>query len=171
MGKIVKVEDFTGKYAISQNAYNVSQIQSFIDKYEKVYLRDLLGLVTGDLLYADIAPVTFLPPVNAIYSVLFNPIAEVINGREIISNGIKEMLLGFIYWHYTIKQPITNTLTGNVVQQNEVSRQADWSETDIYENYNEAVRTYTAIQYFINNDRTNYPDYSGKCKQLNHWAI
>lgn len=171
MGTIVKTTDFTGKYAISQNPHTVTNLQSFIDKYEKVYLRDLLGLVLGDLFYADIATGTFLPPVNPIYSVLFNPIAVELNGREVISNGVKEMLLGFIYWEYTRKQPVVNTVTGNVIQANETSVPAGWNESDIYEVYNEAVKTYSAIQYFINDDRTNYPTYNGKCKQLNSWFL
>ncbi len=162
MGKIVKTTDFVGKYKISQNGFSETDLQAFIDKYEKVYIRRLLGLVTGDLFYADIAVTTYLPPADPIYLVLFNPIASVINGCEIISNGVKEMLLGFIYWEYTRFASTQNTLNGNVMQENETSKAIDWMSTPIYDNYNEAVKSYSAIQYFINNDTTNYPDYNGQ---------
>ena len=166
MGKIVKTTDFVGKYKVSQNNFAETDLQSFIDKFEKVYIRRLLGLTTGDLFYADIASLTFLPPSNAIYSVLFNPIATVINGCDVISNGVKEMLVGFIYWEYTRLAATQNTLNGNVIQENETASQVDFSKTPIYSNYNEAVYTYSAIQYFIMNDDTNYPDYNGKDLQL-----
>ena len=166
MGKIVKTTDFVGVYKISQNGFSETDLQAFIDKYEKVYIRRLLGLTTGDLLYSDIAVSTFLPPATPIYSVLFNPIAEVINGCDVISNGIKEMLLGFIYWEYVRKSQTQNTVNGTVFQQSETANGVDYSSTNIYSNYNEAVRTYSAIQYYVNNDLTNYPDYNGQCLEL-----
>ncbi len=169
MGKIVKKTDFVGKYAISQNQFNQTDLQAFIDKYEKVYLRDLLGLVLGDLFYADIAIDTFLEPVDPIYKTLFNPIAEVINNCEVISDGVKEMLLGFIYWEFVKSQSVANVLSGNVTQENETSAQVDWDKTEIYNNYNEAVKSYRAIQIYINNNKSVYPDFNGKMKVKAHW--
>lgn len=171
MGKIVKTTDFIGPYAISQNTFITANLQSFIDKFEKVYIRKMLGLTLGDLFYADIAVGTFLQPANPLYSVLFNPIAVELNGREIVSNGVKEILIGFIFWEYTRTANVTNTITGNVVQQNETSQVVDWNQTTIYNIYNEAVKSYTNVQYFINNDLTDYPDYNGKCLELNNWFI
>lgn len=164
MGKIVKTTDFVGKYSISQNSFNGSDLQAFIDKYEKVYLRDLLGLVLGDLLYADIAANTFLAPPTARYTVLFNAIAQELNGCDVISDGIKEMLLGFIYWEFVRQATVQNTTTGNVIAQNEVSAQADWSSTNIYDNYNEAIKSYRAIQIYINTNSSTYPEFNGKMK-------
>lgn len=169
MGKIIKTTDFVGKYSISQNSFGATDLQAFIDKYEKVYLRDLLGLTLGDLLYTDIAVSTFLPPVDARFTVLFNAIAQELNGCDVISNGIKEMLLGFIYWEYVKATSVHNTITGNVVAQNEVSNQADWSSTEIYNNYNEATKSYRAIQIYINQNSTDYPEFNGKMKELASW--
>jgi len=171
MGKIVKTTDFVGKYSISQNSFNGSDLQAFIDKYEKVYLRDLLGLVLGDLLYADIAGSTFLPPVTARYTVIFNAIAQEINGCDVVSNGIKEMLLGFIYFEFVKTQSVHNTTTGNVMAQNEVSVQVDWNSTEVYNNYNEAINSYRAIQIYINENSSTYPEYNGKMKVKAHWSI
>lgn len=171
MGKIVKTTDFVGKYSISQSSFNTTDLQAFIDKYEKVYLRDLLGLTLGDLLYTDIASGTFLPPVTTRYSVLFNAIAQEINGCDVISNGIKEMLLGFIYWEFVKTASTHNTITGNVMAQNEVSEQVDFSSTEIYNNYNEAINSYRAIQIYINANSSTYPEFNGKMKVKAHWCI
>lgn len=171
MSKIVKTTDFVGKYSISQNSFNTTDLQAFIDKYEKVYLRDLLGLTLGDLLYTDIASVTFLPPVTARFTVIFNAIAQEINGCDVISNGIKEMLLGFIYWEFVKTQSVHNTITGNMIAENEVSSQANWNLTEIYNNYNESIDSYRAIQIYINENSVTYPEYNGKMKVKAHWSI
>lgn len=171
MGKIVKTTDFVGKYKISQNSFAQDDLQAFIDKFEKVYIRKLLGLTTGDLFYADIAALTFLPPTDPIYSVLFNPIAVVINNCDIISNGVKEILLGFIYWEYVRWSSTQQTLNGSIAQDSETAIKIDWSSTPIYGNYNDSVMSYSAIQYFINNDKTDYPDYNGKTLELVHPLI
>ena len=171
MGKIVKTTDFIGKYAISQNSHNTNNLQAFIDKYEKVYLRDLLGLNLGDLLYADIASGTFLPPVTARYATLFNAIAQELNGCDVISDGIKEMLLGFIYWEYVKTSSINNTVTGNIAAQNEVGSHVDFCNTEVYNNYNEAIKSYRAIQIYINENSSTYPEFNGKMKVKAHWAL
>lgn len=171
MSKIVKTTDFVGKYSISQNSFNTTDLQAFIDKYEKVYLRDLLGLVLGDLLYADIAGSTYLPPVTARFTVLFNAIAQELNGFDVISDGIKEMLLGFIYWEYVKATSVHNTITGNVIAENEVSSKVDFASTEVYNNYNEAIKSYRAIQIYINENSSTYPEYNGKMKVKAHWSI
>jgi len=170
MSKIVKPTDFIGKYSISQSSFDVTKLQAFIDKYEKKYLIDLLGVTIADLLYADIAASTFLPPVTAKYSTIFNLMATDVP-IEIRSNGIKEMLLGFIYWDYCINNPVKNTSTGFVVASNEVSNLIDWNSTPIYSNYNEAVNTYRNIQIYVCNNSTDYFDFNGKMKVINHWSI
>jgi hypothetical protein len=169
MSKIVKPTDFIGKYSISQNSFDVIKLQAFIDKYEKKYLYDLLGVTLGDLLYTDIVGVTFLPPPTVIYATIFNPLNSDTN--NIRSNGIKEMLLGFIYWEYCIQNLIKNTPTGFVVAANEVSNAIDWNSTPIYSNYNESVETYRDIQIYVYNNSIDYPDYKGTHKSINHWSI
>lgn len=173
MGKIVKTTDFIGKYAITQNQFNTTQLQSFIDKYELLYLYDLLGVTLGNLFYNDIAPLTFLAPVTAKYATLFNAIysdSTTLCG-QIRSEGVKEMLKGFIYWEFVKAQKAKNTITGNVVGQNEVSREADWNETEIYNNYNQAVMSYRSIQRYIVENHTDYTEYKGLIKQYNNWFI
>ena len=88
-----------------------------------------------------------------------------------VSNGIKEMLLGFIYFEFVKTQSVHNTTTGNVIAQNEVSVQADWNSTEVYNNYNEAINSYRAIQIYINENSSIYPEYNGKMKVKAHWSI
>ena len=166
MAKILQTTDFTGKYAISQNNFNTSDLQAFIDKYESKYVYDLLGVELGTLLLADIAVSTFLPPVTAIYATIFNVLSQ--DEPLVRSNGIKEMLLGFVYFEFVRTQTVQNTLTGNVLNQNEVATIVDWGSTGVYTNYNEAITTYRGIQCYVLDNLTVYPTFKGLMKTFAH---
>jgi len=164
MAKIVQISDFKGKYAVSQNAFDTVSLQSFIDKYEPKYLYDLLGVALGDLLLADIAT-PFTVPTTLIYQTIFNTLnVDDAYVTQIRSNGIKEMLVGLIYFEYIRTKNVVNTPVGSVTAQNEVSTIANWGTTDIYTNYNESVNTYKTIQYYISINSTVYPLFSGFTK-------
>lgn len=173
MAKIVQISDFKGKYAISQNAFDTVSLQSFIDKYEPKYLYDLLGVALGDLLLADIAS-PFAVPTTVIYQTIFNTL-NVDNTNysyfnQIRSNGIKEMLIGLIYFEYIRTKAVVNTPVGSVTAQNEVSTIADFSSTLIYLNYNEAIKSYKSIQNYILLYSSIYPTFNGVSKSYNSWA-
>lgn len=161
MGKIVQTSDFIGKYAITQNSFNTAYLQDFIDRFETTYLYDLLGVELGGLMYSSIVT-PYTPPTPTELATIFFPL----NSDEpyIRSKGIKEMLLGFIFFEYTRTQNVVNTGTGNVTAQNEVSVVANWGHTDIYNNYNSSINTYKAIQEYISYNATTYPLFKGVCK-------
>jgi hypothetical protein len=163
MAKIIQITDFKDKYAITQNSFSTTSLQSFINNYELKYLYDLLGVTLGDLLYADITT-PFAEPDTLIYQTIFNSLNYDDSNIQIRSNGIKEMLLGFIYFEYTRTQNVQNTITGNVQAQNEVSQLVNYGSTPIYFNYNEAVKTYRSIQIYINDNLTVYPTFNGLMK-------
>ena len=174
MAKIVQISDFKGKYQVSQNAFDATSFQAFIDKYERKYLYDLLGVTLGDLLLADIST-PFAVPTTLIYQTIYNALnLDNVNYswcQQIRSNGIKEMLLGFIYFEYIRSKAVVNTPVGSVIAQNEVSIIADWNSTGLYNNYNEGVKSYQSIQRYILLNSVSYPDYYGTNKSLNHQLI
>jgi hypothetical protein len=170
MSKIIKTTDFVGIYAISQNSNSTTVLQSYIDKYETLYIYDLLGKELGDLFLADISP-AYSNPATLKYLTIYNSLSIDFINNEVRSNGIKEMLIGFIYFEYVRKNTVKNTLVGNIIAANEVSTQSDWNNTNIYLNYNEAVRTYNSIQTYIEQNLGNYPEYNGNIKKYSNWAI
>jgi hypothetical protein len=163
MAKIVQISDFKGDYSITMNSFSGAHLQNFINTYEVKYLRDLLGITLSTDLLTDITT-PFTAPTNTDYLAIFNPLAYDYESTQIISDGIKEMLVGFIYFEYTRFQKIQNTITGNVNAQNEVSTMASWGETNIYINYNKAIDSYKSIQYHISLNEANYSTFNGVCK-------
>ena len=104
--------DFTGRFAIAQ-AYNgdTAKLQSYIDTYEVQYLTQLLGAELYDL---------FIEGFNndeEIYVKLFDAFSfdSEREGRPLISQGMLEMLKGFVYTHYINGDLETTTTTGNVI--------------------------------------------------------
>jgi len=169
MAKIVQTTDFIGKYAISQINFNTSDLQAFIDKYESIYVYVLLGVELGGVLLAYIAASTFLPPVTAKYATIFNILSQ--DEPLVRSNGIKEMLLGFVYFEFVRTQTVQNTLVGNVLNQNEVSVNVDFANTVVYLNYNEAIRTYRGIQCYVLDNLSTYPEFKGLMKTFAHTLV
>lgn len=168
MGKIIQTTDFIGKYAVSQNNFNESDLQAFIDKFESKYIYDLLGVTLGNLFLDDITT-DFTEPNTQKYKDIFKTINQ--DEPLIRSIGIKEMLLGFIYFEFVRTQTVQNTLTGNVLNQNEVANIVDWSSTAVYSNYNEAIRTYRHIQCYILQNIATYQEYKGLMKTFAHTLI
>lgn len=161
MGLIVEKTDFVGDYKVASTAYE--NINLCIDKYEELYLIQLLGVELFDLFKAS---VTNHVPAAGIYKTIFDPIRLDDDNCIKISEGIKTMLLGFIYFEYIRNQKYYNTPQGTLVGQAEIGRETSFDETIIYENYNHSVRSYRTIQWYINEHETDYPKYNGQHKQL-----
>ena len=79
------------------------------------------------------------------------------------------MVKYFIYWEYVKQQRVNNTNTVDVINENEVSRVARPPDTKLYSTYNKAIKTYCAIQWFICDNLTLYPEFEGVIKQKTSW--
>jgi len=156
---IVQVTDFTGKYELHTGMYAQGNIQAYIDKYEVRYLRQLLGVELCNDFIADLNIQSI--PRSANFLDIYNPFAYdsgynfyLFNGiyegtGQLLSDGIKEMLLGFIYFEYA--KDLVNQMTpfGNVKPKSENSDVANTLFSMMYARYNEAITTYRAIQHYV----------------------
>lgn len=167
--KIVQISDFqTDNKKIGLNGLNTNELQTFIDKYEPIYVKKVLGFTLGTTFLGDIT-VPFTEPNTQIYKDIFNVIEDDENCIE--SKGMKDMLACFIYWEFVKQQPVRNMPSGNYLNQQEVATPVDPSNTQLYEIYNSGVKTAKNIQKYIKLNSEDYPDYKGKCFTVNSWAI
>ena len=155
---IVLNSDFVGKYELTVNQFNIDLIDSYIEKYEDYYLSQLLG---ASLSSAFISNLTAGVPTNPIYLTIFNPLSYDFNNKVITSNGIKEMLLGFIYYHYVSDSDQIQTSIGTVAPSNENSVGVGLN-TLIMSRFNRGLDTMLAIQNYIYENRSTYPTYNGQ---------
>jgi hypothetical protein len=144
----VTVQDFVGKYQLSTGMYDVNKLQDYIDKYEKQYLIELLGAEFYDEFISDLDPMNV--PQSPNFLTIFNPFHKNIAfGQLIMSDGIIEMLKGFIYFEYS--KDLINQMTpyGNVRPLSENSEPVSTLYSMIYTRYNTAIKSYRAIQMYI----------------------
>lgn len=159
---IVLNSDFVGKYEINVNQYNETLIDAYIAKYEKQYLLKLLGATLYGLFVADLTG-TPEEPQTAIYVTIFESF-EIDNeglNNILVSNGIKEMLTGFIYYHLTLDNQQSQTSIG-VVSPNAENGTMIAMNSITNSRYNDNVETFRAIQEYIMLNSTDYPDFNGQ---------
>ena len=159
MGLLIAKTDFIDTYALAASISD--SIDAYIDEYEEKYLRELLGASLFTLFKAD---VTNSVPVTTKYLTIFNEINSDEDGFLLHSDGMKKMLLGFVWFEYVVGTQITHTNTGVVSDINEISVNADNSLT--YRQYNRAVDTYRAIQYYITKNNATYAEFAGVNKRF-----
>lgn len=143
--------DFTGKFALHTGMYANATIQYYIDRYEPLYLMQLFGAKMYDEFVADMG--VFNVPISPNFLFLYNPFHENIAFSELnVSNGLVDMLKGFVYFEYC--KDLTNqmTINGNVRPVGENSGDVSTLYSMMYARYNESVRTYKAIQRHIVNN-------------------
>lgn len=170
MGFYVNSSDFTGKFAISQGLYSNVNIDDYISRYELTYLAELFGVELYNLYYANANGQPGNVPTDARFLKVYNPFIEQggMNFYEMLnSRGIKDMLIGFLYFEIMRNSITTPTANGMQKQKNELS---DSAYSVIYERYNESVKTYQAIQKFMYyNFSADYPEFRGINKRFAYW--
>jgi hypothetical protein len=151
--------DFTGKYHIALTKFNDNDIDAYIEKYEKKYLMKLLGVELYNLFIDELDLNN--PPVNPIYKVIFDPLSFDDGCDIVVSNGMKEMLKGFIYFHWVFDEQQQQTPIGTTKQSSENSQVLNITGLSVTR-FNEGVETYKAIQRYIELNQSDYIAFNGQ---------
>ena len=183
MSRWLSPSDFTGYYKISLNKFETPELQEFIDMLEVEVLQELLGCELYDEFIADLDVDN--NPQSAQFIAIFNefciddtcisstyydevlyPYSNTFYFKNVQrkSEGMVEMLKGFIFWAYVNEQKYKNTVTGQIVNDNETSREVMASEFQDFtaKRYNKAIDTYKNIQWYIcDNDEDYTADFNG----------
>jgi hypothetical protein len=155
---ITTPQDYIGKYSLSTGMFSTSKLQEYIDRYEPRYLKELFGVDLYDQFVSDLSGGV---PQSPNFLKVFNAFSENVGGyyytynrhyqyTELLdSEGIKEMLKGFIYFEYA--KDLKNQMTpyGNVTQNAENSDITNTLFSLMYTRYNEAIRSFDSIQQYI----------------------
>jgi len=107
-------------------------------------------------------------PTSPEFLAIYEPFNED-DGCEIrTSVGISEILLAFVFAAYSRNSDIFNTDSGNESMRGENATRAD-IRYRVANAYNEAVTSIESIQWYIEEDETDYPDYNGQ--QFNYYVV
>ena len=161
---IITSTDFVNKFELSTGMYSTAKIDDYIARYQERYLVHLLGANLYLEFIADLD--TNQEPRSPNFRQIFDPFNEDVSGfsagyfypyrlNQILeSDGIKQMLLGFTYWEYARDLLNQQTPYGGVKQRAENSVVVDTPHSLMWERYNLAVKSYRAIQEWINTNNT-----------------
>tara|TARA_R110001606_G_scaffold91591_3_gene204249 strand:+ start:1640 stop:2140 length:501 start_codon:yes stop_codon:yes gene_type:complete len=152
---IVVKTDFRGEYNISKNCYD--QLDFFIEKYENYYLVRLLGAELYTLFIADLTVTNPQIPQTSRFLNIFNLFNIDDNNCIVISEGIREMLVQLIYFHYVRESQVINTAGGTVSNSVELGLNASFMG-NIVQVYNQGVNNSHSIQWYICDNLNVYPE-------------
>ena len=154
---IVVSSDFIGEYAIPQTTFSTEEFDFFIEKYEKKYLVQLMGAELYDLFIADLDGATPQAPQTQRFIDIFNEFQVDESICVIVSEGMRKMMVQFIYFHYVRENQTLNTANGTVTNNVELGTNAAF-QGNIVQAYNQGVCNAQSIQWFILDDNTTYPE-------------
>lgn len=159
MADIITIVDFEkGLLKIPTSTYQENDLQAYIDRYEKKYLIDLLGINLYDLFISDLIGGF---PTSPEFLKIFLPITEEVNGCDIFSEGMKPTIAGLIYFHY-VRDNITRLTTGGAKRTtSDNSENIQALSANIGMRWNESVESYRAIQRYIYENLSDYPTFKG----------
>ena len=166
---ILSTSNFSnGKYAIPTNPKQDTGLQLCIDQTEGYYLPLLFGVELYNLFIADLDSPVVGEPTDPRFVQIYNPFIDQTNDL-IMSDGIVEMLKGFVYFMYLRERNTTVTNDGFVRTLGENSETVTAVKHDLTRAYNEAVDTFKVVQYYMEtvND-TDYPEFDGVYLNYNH---
>lgn len=168
MGNFVNITDFeSGELKISITNFQEADLQYFIDKVEPDILTCLLGSTLYDLFITDWNGIAFS---EQRFTDIYNAFSIDYEDCYIVkSKGIKKMLMYFIYYEYVTFQQNQNRVSGTKKTTSENSERVSMVDLGIYNIYNEGIETYNAIQWYICDKESDYPEYNGQVKNSLGW--
>jgi len=168
MGILITAADFTGENKIATDVYTSAELDAFITLYEAKLLYQLLGIELYDLFVADLVNKV---PQTAKYLTIYNAFVKEINDEMVTSDGMKVMLVKWVFFHYVRTQPQTNTIQGNTEAMGTINQPSAMSFTTLVIDYNKMIDTFKAIQTYIESVKdADYPTFKGVCKEYMSWA-
>lgn len=157
---ILQTSDFsTGQFSIPNDKF--SQLGIYITKFERHYLLKLLGNNLYDSFIADLTASTPQVPQTAIYITIFNEFHIEMDGVNNSSEGIKEMLKQFIYFHFMRDAAYKKTPFGVTTGAAENATNSVYQGFNLIESFNQGVDNSIAIQWYIQDNMTDYPTFLG----------
>lgn len=160
MAYLVELKDFKGEFSIVANAYTEEDHQVYLDKYERIYLIRLLGAELYKLLIADLN--TSGVPQSTRFLNIYNPFEIDKNCQVWVSEGLKQMIIAFVSYHIIRDSDYLKTLAGNTSNVSDNSEKISQVKAKVWEYFNKGVDTVWAIQWFICDNKADYPEFNGQ---------
>jgi len=154
---IVVATDFeNGKFKAAFNEDTVLDLTACIERYEDRLMSELLGV---ELFALYTLGVIAVDPIYTKIQLQF--IEQDTWSNLLVSNGVKDMLQGFIWCEYQREIYSQTTTFGSVKNKGENSDNVSFPASMYQIKYLESLTTYDAIQQYILENEAIYPTFKG----------
>lgn len=159
MADLITIADQLGDFQIQEDINTESKFNAIRDEWDRLYIRKLLGAELGNLFLTNFDDNSGVP--TGRYATIYAAIQEDDNGYLLESKGIKFFIKGIIWYYFARQNQITISTGGNKSSKSENAESTD-NATIFARNYNASIRTGKAIQRYIRQNSSTYPEYNGQ---------
>jgi hypothetical protein len=160
MGEFINNTDFTGRYQLASNPNEDARITAYILDFEKSIIYKIFGIELGKDVIAN--------PLDTLNEFVINEFTYEDGCVQLHSKGLKNALLGIVYWHIITEGRLKPSPLNGVGQNKVEVKKQDTSIQEVYSRWNESVDTIKAIQSYLCIKSSDYPTYKG-LKFLYNW--
>lgn len=165
---LLELSDFNKFYRLAQSDDVDPIIQDYIDRFEEVYIKKMLGVELGQLFILDIQGLdSDSAAIEERFQILLDGfIKQKDNDGDVVwqNIGMKNTLAGLVYYHYVIDTQGKHSQSGYILNKSEVSGTGSPQEAAGFaeEKWNGSLPSIYAIQWWCGcEDSDNYPEYNG----------
>lgn len=175
---LILESDFVGRWNVSSNKFEMEDFEDYIESFTNDIMTDLLGCNLYPLFQADLLtdPDGRSVPQSPEYLVIYNALCDETlslcccgNSVPLTSYGMVDLLKSMIRFYWLRDQKYKQTISGTSIMDSENSVVIKSLHYGLTRQYNRGIESYQSIQCYIENNKTTYPTYSGKCKSLSSW--
>ena len=167
MASYITPEDFVGPFKRPSDQYSKVITQDYIDRLEGALIRRIFGAEMGNEVLLYVTSSEIPAPVDVLLNAIVNPIYEDVNGRSIEYAGLKDTLLGFLWYEITVRTSKKPSMAGGSVAVKAEVSDKTYADPEIY---CEAVRQVRAVQQYVLANSADYPNFRGKYFEMT-WMI
>lgn len=159
MADITTISDYTGEVQLQFDNATKGKFNVVRDAWTNRSLNQLLGAQLTTLFLADLDPSGI--PQAPRFTDIFDAFAIDENNDVVESKGIKEYIKGIVWFYFARNNTTLIRTGGNTVPEAENSEN-ELDQAFIVRMHNDSIATGEAIQFFIREDITTYPEYNGQ---------
>lgn len=160
MADIVTIADYlVGAAVLQQDDTTEERFDAIRDEYQNDYIYKLLGAELGGLFLADLNGSGV--PQTARFTAIYEAFQEDDSCGMQISKGIKFYIKNIVWFYFARVNNFAVTIAGNVSKLGENSDVATPGKT-LAHLYNQSIDTGKAIQWYIEQNSSTYPEFNGQ---------
>jgi len=164
---LLTTDDFNLFQSIAQSSNNTALLQEYIDRYEEVYIKRILGVTLGQLFIDDVQGVdSDSSAIEDRFQILIDGfIKQDSCDRVLQTHGMKDILASLIFYHFVSDTQVKHAQAGVINNQAEVSNIGSPEDAVRFGEikWNGSLSSIEAMQWWVGiEDGANYPEYNGE---------